>query len=195
MSSRADLLPADTLLHLVVAMGNAIGPWVAVAFAAGAVQHEPRRGAAGGAIALCAGVATYYVAATLTWGQGVPTFLPQIAAAWLVVAALSGGAMGAGGGAWSADRYRLPGPTLLAGALLAEAAYRFIEVEGWRGIDLARSGVQVALIDVLAAAFLPAILVERARWPAADLGSLASGAVGLVLIVVVESLIRSIVAG
>src|SRR5439155_17793750 len=65
-SSRADLLPADTLLHVVVVMGNAVGPWVAVGFAAGALQGEMRRGAVGGAVALCVGVVTYYGAAVLT---------------------------------------------------------------------------------------------------------------------------------
>lgn len=192
-SSRADLLPADTLLHVVVVMGNAVGPWVAVGFAAGAVQGEPKRGAAGGAIALCVGVATYYGAALLTWGDRVPTILPPLAAVWLVVAATSGAIVGAAGGGWAAGgRYRLPGPIILAGALLAEAAYQFVQVEGWLGIDIARTGVQIAAIDTLAALLVPVVLLERGRRPVAYLASVAVGGVGFVALAAVEALIRTV---
>jgi hypothetical protein len=194
-SSRADILPPDTLLHVVVVMGNAVAPWVAVGFAAGAIQGEMRRGAIGGAIALCIGVATYYLAALLTWGQGVPSFLSQLVVAWLVVAALAGSITGAAGGGWASNgRLRSVGPTILAGALLAEATYRFIEVEGWHGIDLARSGVQVALIDTIAALAVPALLLNRERWPMAYVGSLGLGAAGAVLIAGVEAVIQAAIS-
>ena len=192
-SSRADLLPADTLLHLVVVMGNAVGPWVAVGFAAGAIQGEPRRGALGGAIALCVGVATYYGAALLTWGDRAPTFLPTLALLWLAVAAASGGVLGAAGGGWASNgRYRTVGPIVLAGALLAEAAYQFVQVEGWRGIDVARTGVQIAAIDTIAALLVPLVLLERARRLQAYLGSAAIGAIGFLVLAAVESLIRTV---
>jgi hypothetical protein len=192
-SSRADLLPADTLLHVVVVMGNAVGPWVAVGFAAGAVQGEPRRGAFGGALALCVGVTTYYAAALLTWGDRAPTFLPTLAIVWLAVAAISGSIVGAAGGGWtSGGRYRVLGPIVLAGALLAEAAYQFVQVEGWRGIDVARTGVQIAAIDTSAALFVPVVLLERARRLQAYLGSAAIGAIGFLVLLAVESLIRTV---
>jgi hypothetical protein len=192
-SSRADLLPADTLLHVVVVMGNAVGPWVAVGFAAGAIQDEPRRGALGGALALCAGVATYYGAALLTWGERAPTFLPGLLLVWLIVAATSGGVVGAAGGGWAAGgRYRLVGPIVLAGALLAEAAYQFVQVEGWRGIDVTRTGVQIATFDTVAALLVPWVLLEPARRPQAYLGSVAIGAIGFVVLAGVESLIRTV---
>lgn len=192
-SSRADLLPADTLLHVVVVMGNAVGPWVAVGFAAGAVQRDPGRGALGGVLGLCAGVATYYVAALLTWGDSAPTFLPALALVWLAVATASGVAIGAAGGGWAAGgRYRLLGPIVLAGALLAEAAYQFVQIEGWRGIDVTRTGVQIASIDTVAALLVPWLLLERALRPQAYLGSAAIGAIGFLVLAAVESLIRTV---
>jgi hypothetical protein len=191
-SSRADFLPPETPLHVLVAMGNAIGPWVAVAFLAGAIQGDARRGAVGGAVALMAGVTTYYLAALLFWGHGVPSFLSQLFAVWLVVGLVAGSVTGAAAGGWAVhDRFRWIGPALLAGALLAEAAYRFIEVEGWLGIDLARTGVQVALIDSIAALVVPALLLKRPRWLVAYAGSVAIGAAGLLVIVGVEWVIRT----
>lgn len=192
-SSRADLLPADTLLHVVVVMGNAVGPWVAVGFTAGAIQGEARRGAVGGAIALCSGVATYYGAALLTWGDRAPAVLPALALVWLAVAATSGGVVGAAGGGWAANgRYRLAGPIVLAGALLAEAAYQFVQVEGWRGIDVARTGIQIAAIDTIAALVVPLVLLDRARRTQAYLGSAAIGGLGILVLAAVESLIRTV---
>ena len=192
-SSRSDLLPADTLLHVVVVMGNAVGPWVAMGFAAGAVQRDARLGSVGGAMALCVGVATYYLAALLTWGDRAPTFLPVLALVWLLVAGVSGGAVGAAGGAWASHgRYRSLGPIILAGALLAEAAYQLVQVEAWHGIDVTRTGVQIAAIDAVAAVLVPVVLLERARRPTAYLGGVAVGAVGFLVLAGVESLIRSL---
>ena len=192
-SSRADLLPADTLLHVVVVMGNAVGPWVGVGFAAGALQRDPRLGALGGASALCVGVATYYLAALLTWGDRAPAFLPALALLWLLVAAVSGGAVGAAGGGWASNGgYRSLGPIFLGGALLAEMAYQLIQVEAWHGIDVARTGVQIAAIDALAASLVPVLLLERSRRPIAYLGMVALGAVGFLVLAGVEALIRTV---
>jgi hypothetical protein len=195
-SSRADLLPSDTLLHVVVVMGNAIGPWVAVGFAAGAMQGDLRRGAVGGAVALCIGIVTYYGAAILTWGDRAPAFLPAIALLWLVVAAAAGGGVGAAGGAWATKgSYRSIGPIILAGALLAEATWQFVQVEGWHGLDLARTGVQIGAIDALAAILVPILLVERGRRAVAYLASVAVGAVGCLVLAGVESVIRMLLFG
>jgi hypothetical protein len=192
-SSRADLLPADTLLHVVVVMGNAVGPWVAVGFAAGAVQRDARLGSVAGAIALCVGVATYYMAALLTWGDRAPTFLPVLALVWLLVAAVSGGGVGAAGGAWASHgRYRSLGLIVLVGALLAEAAYQLVQLEVWHGIDVARTGVQIAAIDSIPAVLAPVVLLERGRRTTAYLGGVALGAVGFLVLAGVESLMRSV---
>lgn len=189
-SSRADWLPADTVLHVVVALGNAIGPWVVVAFVAGALQGETRRGPVGGLLALIAGVGTYYVAGALSWPGGIAAIGPLVVI-WLVAAVVSGLALGAAGGGWAeGGRWRMIGPMLLAGSLLAEAAYRLIEVEAWTGIDLTRSAIQIAAFDLLAAILVPLLLLDRARRPTAYLGSLGVGAAGLILIVGAESVLR-----
>jgi hypothetical protein len=190
-SSRADLLPVDSPLIVLVALGNATGPWVAVGFAAGAVAGRPRAGAMGGAVALGIGVGTYYAAALLTWPGGTPSYLSLLVLVWLVVAVATGSAIGAAGGLWAAGgRYSTAGPMALAGALLAEAAYRFISVEGWTGIDLTRTALQVALVDTLAAIIIPALSLERARWALAYLGSLGIAAAGAALLAGAENVIR-----
>jgi hypothetical protein len=89
-SSRADMLPINTPLIVLVALDNAAGPWVVVAFAAGAVAGRPRAGAVGGAVALGIGVGTYYVAALLTWPGGMPSSLVLLVPVWLVVAVATG---------------------------------------------------------------------------------------------------------
>ena len=189
-SSRADWLPPDTILHVVVALGNAIGPWVVVGFTAGAIQGQLRRGAVGGVLALAAGVATYYVAGVLSWPGG-PASLGPLVVVWLAAALIAGLGLGAAGGAWAeGGRSRTMGPMVLAGSLLAEAAYRFVEVEGWTGIDITRTQIQILAFDLLVAALVPVLLLERARRPLAYLGSIGVGAAGLLLIVGVESLLR-----
>jgi hypothetical protein len=55
---------------------------------------------------------------------------------------------------------------LLAGTLAAEAILRLIQVEAWTGLDLARTDIQVGLIELAAAAVIPAVLLspgERLR--------------------------------
>src|SRR5215210_1567722 len=186
-SSRADMLPIDTPLIVLVALGNATGPWVTVAFAAGAVTGRPRAGAVGGAVALGIGVGAYYLAGLLTWPGGIPSSLGLLVPVWLVVAVATGSLVGATGGLWaSGGRYRMLGPMTLGGALLAEATYRFILVEGWTGIDLARTALQVALVDLVAALLVPVVLLERKRWPVAFLGSAVIAAVGAFLLTGVE---------
>jgi hypothetical protein len=195
-SSRADFLPIDTPLIVLAAMGNATGPWVAAAFAAGAAACRPRAGAVGGAIALGIGVGTYYVAALLTWPAGPPSSLGLLVPAWLTVAVASGSVVGASGGLWaSGGRYRMVGPIILGGALLAEATYRFILVEAWTGIDLSRTALQVALVDLVAALLVPVILLERNRWPVAYLGSAVVAAIGALLLAGAEGVIRYALSG
>jgi hypothetical protein len=195
-SSRADMLPIDTPLIVLVALGNATGPWVAVAFAAGAFAGGPRAGAVGGAVALGIGVGTYYFAALLTWPGGTPSSLGLLVPVWLAVAVATGSLVGATGGLWaSGGRYRMVGPMILGGALLAEATYRFILVEGWTGIDLSRTALQVALVDLVAAVLVPVILLERSRWPVAYLGSAVVAAVGALLLAGAEAMIRYALSG
>ena len=84
------------------------------------------------------------------------------------------------------------GPIVLGGALLAEAAYQLVQVEVWHGIDITRTGIQIAAIDTLAAVLVPFVLLERRRRAAAYLGSIAVGAVAFLVLAGVESFIRSV---
>jgi hypothetical protein len=59
-------------------------------------------------------------------------------------------------------------------------------------MDVARTGVQIAAIDTLAALLIPLVLLERGRWLPAYLGSAGIGAVGFLVLAAVESLIRAV---
>ncbi len=74
--------------------------------------------------------------------------------------------LGAAGGAWARPRRpfdRIGAVALLAGTLAAEAILRLIQVEAWTGLDLARTDIQVGLIELAAAAVLPAVLLSPRR--------------------------------
>lgn len=77
--------------------------------------------------------------------------------------------LGAAGGAWARPRRafdRIGAVALLAGTLAAEAILRLIQVEAWTGLDVARTDIQVGLIELVAAGMLPAVLLapgERLR--------------------------------
>jgi hypothetical protein len=168
-----DLLPADTPLVVLVAMANAIGPWLAVAFVAGAIGGSPRGGAIGGSprggaiagsLALVAGVLTYYAGVQVVWGAALAE-PGRATVAWGAVALVTGATVGAAGGAWSdaAHRWRSPAVGALVGLLLAEGAARFIEVEGWTGLDFGRTALQVWAVDGAAAILAPLLLLRRQR--------------------------------
>jgi hypothetical protein len=159
-----DLLPADTPLVVLVAMANAIGPWVAVAFVAGAIGGSPRGGAIAGSLALAAGVLTYYMGVLVVWGA-VLAEPGRATVAWGAVAFVTGATVGAAGGAWSdaGHRWRAPAVGALVGLLLAEGAARFIEVEGWTGLDFGRTALQVWAVDSAAAILAPLLLLRRQR--------------------------------
>jgi hypothetical protein len=186
---------ADGLPSVLGALGNAVGPWLAVAFTAGALQPGLGRGAAAGAIGLLTAVVVYYAAGLLSW-PGVPQELVSIVVAWLAVAAAAGPLLGAAGAVWAAGTRWAPiALGILAGGLGAEAAYRFIEVEGWTGIDFGRTSLQVWAVDVVAAALLPIVLLDRGRRARAYLATLGATAVGLVLIAAARAAIRAVVFG
>ena len=57
-------------ISFLAAPANAVGPWVAAAFAAGAIAERPRAGAVGGMVALLVAVVAYYVGVRVLWGAG-----------------------------------------------------------------------------------------------------------------------------
>ena len=88
--------------------------------------------------------------------------LPRFAAVWLAVSVVVGPLPWCGGrrlGTAAADvrPYRRRGAAGRA-PLAAEAILRLIQVEAWTGLDLARTDIQVGLIELAAAGVLPAVL-------------------------------------
>ncbi|HEY8178977.1 MAG TPA: DUF6518 family protein, partial [Candidatus Limnocylindria bacterium] len=160
-------LPADTVLHVGVALANAAGPWLVTAFVVGALAGSPLAGAITASAALVAAVAVYYLT-IYAIGYTVAD-LPRSAGVWLAVSVVVGPPLGAAGGAWARPRRpfdRIGAVALLAGTLAAEAILRLIQVEAWTGLDLARTGIQVGLIELIAAGVLPLVLLspgERLR--------------------------------
>jgi Family of unknown function (DUF6518) len=180
-SALGDRLPADTVLHLVVALANAAGPWLVTAFVVGALAGAPLAGALTATAALGAAVAVYYLSIYVL-GNTVAD-LVRNAGVWLAVSVVVGPALGAAGGAWArprGPRDRIGAVALLAGTLAAEGILRLIQVEAWTGLDLARTDIQVGLIELSVAAILPVVLLsdgQRLRGYAATIGATVAATV------------------
>ena len=193
-SAFGDRMPIDTPLVVLVALANAVGPWVVVAFLAGAATRTARSGATLGAAALVMAVATYYVTSTLAYGSD---FVDPVRAivVWGVVALVVGPPLGAAGATWAAGGpLAAPAVGLLSGLLLAEAIVRFVEVEGWTGYDLGRTALQVTAVDAIVAVLAPALLLRRNRAVAIGVAVVVGLACAAVLAVVVP-LIRDAATG
>ena len=183
-------------IPVLAAPANAVGPWIVAAYAIGAVTGRARSGAVAGAAGLVVAVVTYYVGVRLVWGEAFVDPL-RATAVWGVVAVAVGVPLGLAGGAWAARdaRWRVTSVALLGGLLLAEALTRFVEVEGWTGIDLGRTALQVCAYDTLGAILAPLLLLERRQLPSAYAASVAVGLAGAVLLALTMSLIRQSAAG
>ena len=178
-SGFGDRLPPETALHVVVALANAAGPWLVTAFVVGALAGAPLAGAITATAALFAAVAIYYL--TIYLAGNTVADLVRSAGVWLAVSVVVGPLLGAAGGAWLRPRaswHRVGAVGLLAGTLAAEAILRLIQVEAWTGLDLARTDIQVGLIELGAAAVVPAVLLRRGErlrgYVAAAIGTVAA---------------------
>jgi Family of unknown function (DUF6518) len=194
-SGLGDRLPADTVLHVIIALANAAGPWLVTAFVVGALAGAPLAGAVTATAALAAAVAVYYLTIYI-YGNTVAE-LVRSAGVWLAVSAVVGPLFGAAGGAWRRARRplaRIRAVALLAGTLAAEGILRLIQVEAWTGIDLARTDIQVGLIELSVAAVLPIVLLsdgERLRGYAATVGATlaATAVIAAALLLIREALL------
>ena len=190
-----DRLPIDAPTIVLVALANAVSPWVVVAFFAGSRGRAPSGGAVLGIGTLVLAVVAYYVIGTAVLAA---SFVDPVraSAAWAVVAVVVGGPVGAGGAAWATGmgRARIAGVSLLAGLLLAEAVARYVEVEGWTGYDLARTALQVAAVDAIVAVLAVWLLAGRARLAVA-VGSVAVGLAAAIVLLVAIPLIRGAATG
>jgi len=162
LAARAgDRVPLGTV-HLLTALG---GPWLVVAFAAGALGPPDRRVAAAvrGATAIVAGVLTYYVSMWRIERLTGPGYAVPVAVAWSLGGAVVGACLGWLGARWRGSEVgvRASWAALLCGALLGEAVLLH---ELWSG----RSADRAVGAQVLGAAMLLGLLAPRPRtWPAA----------------------------
>jgi hypothetical protein len=182
-SGLGDWAPADTVLHVAVALANAAGPWLVTAFVVGALAGAPLAGAITASAALIAAVAVYYLT-IYAIGYTVAD-LPRFAAVWLAVSVVVGPLLGAAGGTWARPRRpldRIGAVALLAGTLAAEAILRLIQVEAWTGLDLARTDIQVGLIELAAAGVLPALLLSRGERLGGYLAAVIATGAAMILI-------------
>jgi hypothetical protein len=190
-SGLGDRLPPDTFLHVVVALANAAGPWLVTAFVVGALAGAPLAGALTATAALAAAVSVYYL--TIYVAGNTVADVARSAGVWLAVSVVVGPLLGAAGGAWARPRRafdRIGAVALLAGALAAEAILRLIQVEAWTGLDLARTDIQVGLIELAAAAVLPAVLLSPGERLRGYLGAVIATAGATVLTAVALAGIR-----
>lgn len=104
----------------VVALG---GPWLAAAWAIGALAGSRARGALGGGAALALGTAAWYLLTVAAGGRAAVAYAVPVAAAWAVVALAAGALFGLAGAGWRTGppRVRAVAVAALAGALAGEA--------------------------------------------------------------------------
>ncbi len=178
---------------IVNALANAASPWLLTAFGAGALQRTMGRAAVAGLLALLVALAWYYGRFVVD-GVAAPVAL---IVAWSFIVAVAGPLMGTVGWSWAArtDRWRTLSVSLLAAALLAEAAHRLILLEAWDGIDLGRTYAQLALANAIVAVGLPVALLERERWLPTFVAVPAMASAGLGVLLVVEATFATLVGG
>ncbi|HKP90922.1 MAG TPA: DUF6518 family protein [Thermoleophilaceae bacterium] len=128
-------------------------PWLAAAFAVGALTREPRRGAVNGAAALVAAVVVYYLPAILGLTHTSYASNP-VGLGWIGVGAPGGALFGALGALYAAGRARVVATTVLAAALGGEAILFALLVP-----SPGRPGTYL----LAAAIAVPFLLLRRAR--------------------------------
>jgi hypothetical protein len=145
----------SALGHAAVALG---APWLATAWAVGALSGSRTRGALAGAMALALGTAGWYLLTIGVVGLAAGAYAVPVAAAWGTVALAAGAAFGLAGAAWRAGG-RLAeavGVAALAAPLAGEAALLGAQ---WTG----RAAQAVLAAEVLAAFAL--LFAARRRAP------------------------------
>lgn len=116
-------LPHGDTLVAVARAAVALGaPWLAAAWAIGALSRSRRRGALLGGLALAVGTLAWYLLTVVADPSGLRYALP-VSAAWVPVALGGGALFGFAGGVWSdgSPRARAASVAALAGAFAGEA--------------------------------------------------------------------------
>jgi hypothetical protein len=136
-------------------------PWLAAAFAVGALARRPARGAVNGAAALVSATVVYY--AILAFVQHAYDVSP-VGLGWLVVALPGGAAFGALGAVYAGGRARVLATALLAASFGGEAILFALLVH-----HPGRAGTYL----LAAAMAVPFLLLRRARERLAAVGAAA----------------------
>lgn len=137
-------------------------PWLAAAFAIGALARDPRRGAVNGAAALVAAVFIYYLPAMLDGRTSYPG--SPVGLGWTVIGLPGGALFGALGGLYARGRARVIAASVLAGSFAGEAIL-FALVVSHPG----RAGTYMLAVAMA----LPFLLLHRARDRVAALAATA----------------------
>jgi hypothetical protein len=178
----------------VLLPANAIGAWLAVAFALGASARTVPTGALRGVIGLLSAVAAYYVLIAV-FGQGFRAIGASHAATiWGAVALAAGPVMGSAGAVW---RHRTGWPRALGVALLAAALFAEGVAFGMpRLIHLEQLGNDPGALlfgaEMLLGLALPALLLRRGERIHGYLAMAALAIVAVLAIGPVTALVRGL---
>jgi hypothetical protein len=134
-----------------VALG---APWLAVAWAVGALAGSPARAALGGGAGLALGTFAWYALTTATGGPAADA--ARLAAVWAVVALAAGAGFGVAGAAYAhgGRLTRTAALAVLCGTLAGEALLLFAE---WTS----RAGRAALAVELAAAAAVLAFGIRR----------------------------------
>lgn len=157
----ASLLAVRFLPHPANLIGTLGGPWLAVAFAVGAVARDRRSAAWAGAASMATAVIAYYVVRWMLSPRAPGGLLVGgEVAPYLVIGLLAGTGMAVVGALWRTGRARVRGVAagLLAGALGAEVIV--LASRAWQGQELVFAAIQGGAA-VLVAWILPRSLRGR----------------------------------
>ena len=149
LGTAVGVLTSDLQAHLNgswESLANAISPWLAPAFAVGALTRRPMQAAIVGVAVCLSEVGGYYATAS---EHGHPTGLAPVLF-WACGAVVGGQLFGVAGWMWrnAAGWYQGLGIALLSAAFFAEAA-NYVRALGQDGSALLFTAIGVALIAVL----------------------------------------------
>jgi uncharacterized protein DUF6518 len=128
-------------------------PWLAAAFAVGALARRPARGALHGAAALVAATVIYYLPALI--GLTHTTYASNpVGLGWIAIAVPGGGVFGALGCSYARGRARVLTASVLTAAFAGEAILFALLVQ-----HPGRAGTYLLAVAIA----LPFLLLDRAR--------------------------------
>jgi hypothetical protein len=148
--------PAGKLGPWLIALG---APWLAVAWALGAVAKRLDAAAVAGALALAGGTGAWYAFTVWQLGRSALGYALPVSVAWAAAAVVAGAVFGGAGALWRAgerDEARAFGAAVLAASLIGEAV--LLETT-WNG----RAARAVLTVELVAGLALPFLLLGRNR--------------------------------